>query len=141
MDRIRLLHNMSVPSRTVISHDAPRSCCRWIAFSLPEGENTPSEVLSRLDGTAWVGTPDDADRELRVRINQHAAKFSYPRAILVAGRMEDAAGSPSDLLTICTVLSKSSTRVYLCDKEPNLANLRGGRTVVLQFPASEAAHD
>ena len=127
---------MSVPPRTTISHEAPRNHRRRIAFRLPEGEFTASDILARLDGTTWAGTSDDADRELRRRLNQHAATLSYPRAVLVAGRLDDAIEFPSDLLTICAVLSKSSARVYLCDKEPNLSNLRGGHTIVLQFPVA-----
>ena len=39
-----------------------------------------------------------------------------------------------NLLTVLTVLAKSSGRVYLRDKEPNLAAIRPGRRVVLVIP-------
>jgi hypothetical protein len=140
MERASLLHNMSAPPRTTISHEAPRSQNRLMVFRLPAGEWSASEVLARLDGTVWAGTPDEAERELRLRLNRHAATLPYPHAVLLGGRSADATGCTPDLLTICTVLAKSSTRVYLSDKEPNLTNLRGGRIVLLQFPDKEARH-
>lgn len=134
MERPTLLHNMSAPSRTTISHQAPRSKRRWVLLRLPDGEWSPPEVLARVDGTAWRGTPDEAERELRLRLNRQAATLPYPQAALVGGRAANATESTVDFLTICAVLAKSSTRVYLRDKEPNLSNLLGGRIVVLQLP-------
>jgi hypothetical protein len=141
MDRPTLLHNMSAPSRTTISHEGPNSQRRWMVFRLPDGEWSAPAVLARLDGTPWEGTPDDAERELRLRLNQHAATLPYPRAALLGGRPAYATEYTSDFLTICTVLAKSSTRVYLCDKEPNFANLRGGRVVLMQLSGAEASDD
>jgi hypothetical protein len=140
MERPALLHNMSAPSRTAIAHQAPRGHRRLIAFRLPDGEWTPSAVLERLDGTAWAGTPEAGERELRLRINRHAAILPYPHAALLGGRPAEATEYASNFLTICAVLAKSSTRVYLRDKEPNLSNLSGGRSVVLHLPHNEA-HD
>lgn len=140
MERVNLLHNMSAPPRATISHEAPRSHRRVMVFRLPDGEWSPPAVLARLDGTAWTGTSDEAERELRLRLNQHAATLPYPPAALLGGRPADATTFTEDFLTICAVLAKSSTRVYLRDKEPNLANLRGGRIVLLQFPETEARH-
>ena len=134
MERAALLHNMSAPSRTTISHKAPRQTSRWISFHLPAGAWSAPTILARLDGIAWPGTADAAERELRRRLNRHAATLPIPAAVLLFGRRPAASERVPELLTICTVLAKSSERVYLRDKEPNLANLRGGRTVVLQLP-------
>jgi hypothetical protein len=59
----------------------------------------------------------------------------FPPAVLVAGKA-DGPETINDLLAICAVLAKSSDRVYLRDKEPNLARIEPGRRVVLQLPAS-----
>jgi hypothetical protein len=40
----------------------------------------------------------------------------------------------TDLVTIVTVLAKSSSRVYLRDKEPNLSTVVAGRRLVLLVP-------
>jgi hypothetical protein len=141
MERPALLHNMSAPSRTTISHQAPRGHRRLMVFRMPDGEWTPSAVLGRLDGAAWAGTPDDAERELRLRINRHAATLPYPHAALLGGRPSDATEYTSNFLTICAVLAKSSTRVYLRDKEPNLSNLSVNRIVLLHIPEMEARYD
>jgi hypothetical protein len=112
-----------------------------MVFRLPDGEWGAWAVLERLDGTPWVGTSDEAERELGRRLDRHAATLPYPRAALLGGRPADATEYTSDFLTICAVLAKSSARVYLRDKEPNLANLRGGRIVVLQLPGAETRRD
>jgi hypothetical protein len=141
MERATLLHNMSAPSRTTISHAAPRNCRHLMAFRLPDGKWSPQEVLARLDRTPWAGTLDEAERELRLRLNRHAVTLPLPHAALLGGRPADATEHNSDFLTICAVLAKSSTRVYLRDKEPNLANLQAGRLVLLHLPETEGRHD
>jgi hypothetical protein len=141
MESPALLHNMSAPSRTTIAHQAPRGSRSLMVFRLPDGEWTPSAVLERLDGTAWAGSPEDAERELRLRINRHALTLPYPPAALLGGRPADATGYASNFLTICAVLAKSSTRVYLRDKEPNLSNLSDGRIALMHFPEMEAPND
>lgn len=139
MEGATLLHNMSAPSRTTISHTASRKCGRLMVFRLPDGRWSPQEVLERLDCTPWTGTLDEAERELRLRLNRHAVTLPLPHAALLGCRPAVATENSSDFLTICAVIAKSSARVYLRDKEPNLANLRSGRFVLLQLPETEAA--
>jgi hypothetical protein len=135
MERPALLHNMSTMPETVISHNAPRGRFRAIAFRIAsEVDLDPASLLRRLDGEPWKGNPDDAERELRRRLNEHAARLPLPPAVLVAGPAMEAEDGSADLLNACTVLAKSSRRVYLRDKEPNLANIGKWRMVVLQIP-------
>jgi hypothetical protein len=139
MDPPALLHNMSVYPKVVIAHEAPRPRGRAIAFRLPTGNLSfrPVPLLSRLDGKRWRRGPDEAERELRRRLDEHAMNLPFPAAALVTDTSADAEGGPADLLTVCTVLAKSSGRVYLRDKEPNLANIRKGRLVTLRIPGQE----
>jgi hypothetical protein len=140
MERPILLHNMSAPPGATISHQAPASDRRLMVFRLPDGEWSPATVLARLDRKAWAGTSDEAERELRRRLDRHAATLPYPGAALVGGRPQDATKYNGDFLTTCAILAKSSARVYLRDKEPNLGNLQGGRVLLLQLPGEAADH-
>jgi hypothetical protein len=138
-DAPALLHNMSSMPQTVIAHEAPRPRFRAIAFRLPASvtDLDAASLLRRLDRRAWVGTPEDAERELRRRLNEHAAKLPYPGAVIVSERSAGAERGPADLLTVCAVLAKSSGQVYLRDKEPNLSSIRKNHVVVLQIPGQE----
>jgi hypothetical protein len=95
-------------------------------------------LLATLDGRLWTGTAAEAEAELRRRINSCAATLPYPAAVLISDRTAGAVAAPEDLLTVCTVVAKSSSQVYLRDKEPNLANLQSERTVVLHIPEAPA---
>jgi hypothetical protein len=140
MERPALLHNMSSMPRAVIAHEAPRPGFRAVAFRVAVGETDldPASLLEWIDGKPWTGTPQEAERELRRRLDEHAATLPYPAAVLVSDRAAGAEDGPADMLTVCAVLAKSSGRVYLRDKEPNLANIRKDRVVVLQIPIQDA---
>jgi hypothetical protein len=137
MSRPALLHNMSAPPRTVIQHKAVAPAGRTLLFRLPpEIRNTgPEELLARLTGRSWSSGDAAAGEELRRRLNEYAARSALPPAVLVT----DAADAPEpvdDLLAVYAVLAKSSDRVYLRDKEPNLARIEPGRRVVLRLPGA-----
>jgi hypothetical protein len=101
----------------------------------PEIRNTgPEGLLAQLTGVSRAGGEAAAGAELRRRVNKYAAQLGLPPAVLVADA--DAAEPVDDLLAVCAVLSKSSDRVYLCDKEPNLARIELGRRVVLRLPGA-----
>jgi hypothetical protein len=102
----------------------------------PEIRRTgPCGLLARLTGRRWNRTAGEAEAELRRRVNEHAARLLLPLAVPVAGSAEKAE-PVDDLLTVYTVLAKSSDRVYLRDKEPNVSRIKPGRAVVLRLPAS-----
>jgi hypothetical protein len=137
MSRPALLHNMSAPPRTVIRHKAAGPTGRALLFRLPpEISNTgPAGLLALFIGGNWTSDDAAAVAELRRRVNECAARSPLPSAALVADGT-DAAEPVDDLLTICTVLAKSSDRVYLRDKEPNLERIEPGRRVVLRLPGA-----
>jgi hypothetical protein len=132
-----LLHNMSAPPRTVIQHKAAGPAGRTLLFRLPpEIPNTGSEgLLAHLTGRSWADGAAAAGAELRRRVNAYAVQLALPPAVLVTDAAE-AAEPVDDLLAIYAVLSKSSDRVYLRDKEPNLARIEPGRRVVLRLPGA-----
>jgi hypothetical protein len=76
----------------------------------------------------------DAERELRQRISAHALTLPLPKAAVVTESHLAGDRVCDDLLSVVTVLAKSSGHVYLRDKEPNLAAIRPGRRVVLLLP-------
>ena len=135
MNRPALLHNMSAPPRTVILHKAVASMGRTLLFRLPaEVSNLgPEGLLAQLTGERWTGGDTAAGTELRRRVNEHAARLALPPAVLVTDAAV-AAEPVDDLLAVYAVLAKSSDRVYLRDKEPNLARIEPGRRVVLRLP-------
>jgi hypothetical protein len=137
MSHPALLHNMSAPPRTVIRHRAAARGGRILLFQLPPcvGSGEPGGLLAHLTGRQWTSTDAEAEAELRRRVNEQAARLPFPPAVLVA-RKADGPETVDDLLAICAVLAKSSDRLYLRDKEPNLARIEPGRRVVLQLPAS-----
>jgi hypothetical protein len=110
---------------------------RTLLFRLPPEirDAGPEGLLAQLTGECWTGNGAAAGAELRRRVNEYAARFTLPPAVLVT---DAAAGAEpvGDLLAICAVLAKSSDRVYLRDKEPNLARIEHGRRVVLRLSGS-----
>jgi hypothetical protein len=128
---------MSAPARTVIRHEAAAPAGRTLLFRLPSGvrSSRPGRLLARLTGSRWTRTDTEAEAELRRRLNECSARLPLPPAVLVAGQGSEAE-PVDDLLAIYTVLAKSSDRVYLRDKEPNLARIQPERRVVLRLPGT-----
>jgi hypothetical protein len=132
-----LLHNMSVPTKTTISWDAPahRLFGFGIVVALPESCKAAraSQFLELLEGGKRM-TAKAAEAELRGRIQARALELPLPPVAAVTTQARDGDVECNDLLTIMTVLAKSSSRVYLRDKEPNLASIVPGRRLVLIVP-------
>jgi len=134
---------MSVAPRTVISHQAGdrRTYGKGLAFRMPdfEGSLDSARILALLDGSPAKGnsrpttTPIDleADRQLRERINAHALTLPLPPTAVVTAHCFQGDHVCQDLLSVVTVLAKSSSHVYLRDKQPNLAAIQSGRRVVV----------
>jgi hypothetical protein len=137
MSRPALLHNSGAPPRTVIQHKAVAPAGRMLLFHLPpEISNTgPEGLLAQLTGGSWAGDDAAAGAELRRLVNEYAVQLALPPAVLVTDAA-DAAEAVDDLLAVYAVLAKSSDRVYLRDKEPNLARIEPGRRVVLRLPGA-----
>ncbi len=122
-----LLHNMSCTPDTQIRHQSPyrRLHGRGIIFALGARQELPEGM---------PGSGVSREEELRRRIEAHARDLPLPAAALVTDRAEPEDEKCTDLLSIITVLSKSSAHVYLRDKIPNLNQIKPGRRVVLIVP-------
>jgi hypothetical protein len=131
-----LLHNMSVPAKTTITLEAPahRVYGHGVVVWLPRNLRAtgPLQLLEALGGKkARSETPEEALRRL---IETRARELPLPPAVAITGQARDGDTECADLITIATVLAKSSSRVYLRDKEPNLSSIVVGRRLVLLVP-------
>jgi hypothetical protein len=131
-----LLHNMSVPTKTTITRAAPahRVYGHGVVMALPENflANDPLELLKALGGKKARNEPPD--QALRRLIETRAKELPLPPAVAITGQVRDGDMDCKDLITIVTVLAKSSSRVYLRDKEPNLSSIIVGRRLLLLVP-------
>jgi len=145
---VALLHNMSVAPRTVINYKASkrRVYGTGLIFQMPDAIDslTPAKLLALLDKQPGSKaprrrnpvklTPNEAEAELRARIDAHAQSLRLPPVAAVVPNAVKGDRTESDLLTVVTVLAKSSSHVYLRDKEPNLASITPGRRIILLLP-------
>lgn len=129
---------MSAPHRTAITYVPEPQLrrtralvCEW---TRERRDSRAAAILGSLDGAAWKGSAAAAATELRQRIESHARSLPWPGALLITADCSVTDARCEDLLTVCTVLAKSSGALYLRDKEPNLERLRRNERAVLQFP-------
>ena len=129
------LYNSGYPIPVQISEKSSPAPGKIVLFALPDGLNSAADVLSRIDNRQWAGHEELAERELKKRINEHVKTLPYPPAALIVpeGKPDEQCGC---LLTVCTILSKSSGQVYLASKNPNLSYLAAGRAVRMFIPAA-----
>jgi len=139
-----LLHNMSVAPQTVITHQGGdrRTYGTGRIFQLPDfqGSLDSARILALLDGVPTktkskrAQIDPEADRQLRERINARALTLPLPPAAVVTDSCLQGDQVCEDLLSVVTVLAKSSGHVYLRDKQPNLTAIQPGRRVVVLIP-------
>jgi hypothetical protein len=107
-----------------------------------EGSLDSARILALLDGSptkanrrqATAPRDQEADRQLRERIDAHALTLPLPPAAAVTDSSLTGDEVCQDLLSVVTVLAKSSSHVYLRDKQPNLTAIQSGRRVVVLIP-------
>jgi hypothetical protein len=125
------------PPQTTINWDAPahRLFGFGIVVALPDTCKAAraSQLLQLLEG-GKRRTEKAAEDKLRRRIQTRALELPLPPVAAATAQACDGDVECNDLLTIMTVLAKSSSRVYLRDKEPNLASIVPGRRLVLIVP-------
>jgi hypothetical protein len=69
-------------------------------------------------------------------IEARAHELPLPPAVAITAQARVGDTDCTDLVTIITVLAKSSSRVYLRDKEPSLSAIVTGRRLVLLLPGA-----
>jgi len=132
-----LLHNMSAPAKTTISWEAPahRLFGFGIVVALPETcvADCANQLLQQLE-IERRRTARAAEDELRRRIQARALELPLPPVTAISAQAHEGDIQCTNLLTIITVLAKSSPRVYLRDKDPSLASIVPRRRLVLIVP-------
>lgn len=139
-----LLHNMSAPSRFVVSyrgiaHSADdqqkrskNSKVRVIAFRMVSRDwlASPTEILKDLG----VVEPDDPEAALIRLINERANELPLPDGCLVTECKAEHAQAWQDELAQLAVICKSSSAVWLRSKRPQLSILAERPAVSLYLP-------
>jgi hypothetical protein len=136
-----LLHNMSCAPRSQIQYRSPHRRKHWrgIVFALRAGQNVIAGLIGKNPDGLALEPSGDAECELRRRIDAHARTLPLPAAALVTPSAEPGDEECNNLLSIVTVLAKSSGHVYLRDKAPNLDRVQPGQRVVLLVPKERRA--
>lgn len=149
-----LLHNMSVPSKTVVSYSGlaglfdaagagasgvrsagsgnPGIFGSHIRFALPESVATHDPAL--LLQTLGIEPRAEPMRELERLIETRARELPLPDACLVVRADPAHPCRFPDLLSGLAVLAKCSEHVWLRGKKPNLSRLATCREVSLLLP-------
>ena len=134
---MRLLYNMSAaPRTTIVQATRPElELTTGVLLRLDDSvtDTSGKAILARLGITERL-TPRTANARLRQLLNERALALPYPPAAVVSDRATGREREETDLLTVCAVLSKSSQRLYLRDKEPNLNGIEASRRVILLIP-------
>jgi hypothetical protein len=133
-----LLHNISAPAKSVISHTGRNAVHRvWFGLACQsDGPHMLRELVGTMGGPTTGLTGKQVALELARRINARAQTLPLPAAVAVApdGPHESAQELCLDQRDVITVLAKSSNRVYLRDKEPILERLQPGAQITLILP-------
>ncbi|MCK6564684.1 MAG: hypothetical protein HUU14_12385 [Dehalococcoidia bacterium] len=138
-----LVHNMSVPPRSQISHRGVFAGGRALVATLdalgngcPPGVRLGTAALADWLGVELEGGSQRAERKLRRLVRAHVETLALPPACVVTHEPPDGIEQMTDRLGIVAVLAKSSGSVYLRDKEPNFDRLVPGARVILIIPQS-----
>jgi hypothetical protein len=131
------LHNMSgAPRAVIVQHaDSGHDLTDGVLLRFDETvkDTSGKAILARLGITERL-SPRAANARLCTLINQRALSLPYPPAAIVSDRATGREREETDLLSVCAVLSKSSAKLYLRDKEPNLSGIQLSRRVILLVP-------
>ena len=150
-----LLHNMSVPPKTVVRFDglgaAPTGPATTptllrhhgtpLGFRLGNDVLTlkPAKLLRLVDPTSRIRVHAQAEAELARRIDARAQELQLPDGCLVTPWHETHAAPWPDVLTTLAVLSKCTDTVWLRAKPPSLEVARARVLVSLLVPPAFAA--
>lgn len=134
--RGRLLHNMSAPSKAVLSRIArPQRIGRGVVYELSANQGSDSTDLLQALGYPQPATRHEAEEQLRAILHAHRAALPLPAAAIIHDRASPDDKVCDDLLSVLTVLAKSSGNVFLRDKEPNLDAIVSGKRVIVVIPS------
>ena len=153
-DRVALLHNMSVPPKSVMKYSGLSDLAtsmrsggsglgsvkftnkgvfgKPICFVLPEdfADKSPADILRHLE----VDPTHDPKRKLVSLINARANELPLPGACMVIPVHKSHAQIWTDALSALAILSKCSDHIWLCSKEPSFKAALIRRHVSLLIP-------
>ena len=143
-ERAHLLHNMSAPSRSVITFSGitqktrkglwKRSAKEPVVISVKV--NPSVERRSPLELLIDMGVSDQSDPESTLirLINERANEIPLPDGCAVINYQPDRIHKWNDALTQLAVICKASRSVWLRSKEPRLSLINERRSVSLFLP-------
>jgi hypothetical protein len=126
----------AAPRTAIVQHaHADLELINGVLLCLDEtvAETSARAILGGLGITDRL-SPRAANARLCTLINERALALPYPPAAIVSDRATGREHEVTDLLSVCAVLSKSSEKLYLRDKEPNLTGIQRSRRVILLIP-------
>lgn len=136
---IRLLHNMSVPPRTVLFHAAEQTTRSYgfglvFRVTLPDWDNDPQLLAESLG----IPVPDGVTAEMAVRqrLHEHSGQIPLPEACMVTSRPVTSDQECTCNLAAAAVMSKSSGHIFLRDKQPSLFAIGGPIVLLLRNKSS-----
>ncbi len=149
-----LLHNMSVPPKTVVRYAGLTGLFQEagfggsgvgqikfrstgvygssLRFHLPAA--FPVESAAEIWAALGHAPNPDPETALIALIETRSRILSVPDGCVVVARPDAGPTTPGDLLSALAVLTKCSSRVWLRAKTPNLTALCGRRDVTLLIP-------
>lgn len=135
-----LLHNMSVPPKTLVKHQPRpgRTFGVGIVFEIPALPGRSKQALTVAELRTILGLRAsrgvDREQQLRDKLHRIAADLPLPASAIVTAQKQQKDRECFDVASALAVISKSSPSVYLRDKEPNLTRLVPGTRVVVIVP-------
>lgn len=115
-----------------------RAGCKGIVFAISAdiGRGTPGTILDLLGFP--IRNRGEAGERLTRLIESHASKMQeIPPVAAVTREVEPCDARVENLLTVISVITKSSDTVFIKSKRPLLSQLRKVREVTLLFPDFE----
>jgi len=118
---------------------ANRGYGRGVVFELPSTfqDLDAAALLEELEDDSDA-TGAEAERRLSQRIEENSQRLDLPPAALVTDRKRRGDVASGDLLDILTVLAKSSGRIFLRSKTPNIESITDKRRVVVIVPSPKS---
>ena len=146
-DATPLLHNMSVPSRSIVRYDGlggpaaadilqTGGAGSVIAFRAPPW-TTPPTVRELLQ-IVRVAPTSDPEAQLAELIEHRASELPLPDGTLLVPHRPTHTCLWPDLASFLAIVTKSTGRVWLRSKQPSLSRIVDCRAVSMLIPAALA---
>lgn len=119
---------LPIPSVRIVRRVLVQPPPRW-----PD-DARPQAVLRFLDRSTECLPKDEADEELKRRIQAASDALPWPDAVLVGSNCKDYDTAVADPLTWCVAVTKTTGKIFLLHRQPRLERLRNSNPMVFYFP-------